>query len=157
VPSASAIDPHAYVTCEAGSWKSPGYSLCKLHPLSLIDRSASSKTVGLLDAQWKRLAGHLDAVPAALHRLPESIAHVAEALWMQALDAGRRRALREQRMTDRALAQEKERLELRSHVLTSREGEMEARFQNRNRNHCGTHRCERNKPSAMPNPPHCRS
>lgn len=96
--------------------------------------SGSPNTVGpLLDAWWKRLAGRLDAGPAAFHRLPESVAHVAEALWMQALDEGRQRALLEQRMTDRALAQDKERLELRSHVLTLREGEMEARVQNRDR------------------------
>jgi hypothetical protein len=36
-------------------------------------------------------------------------------------------------MTDRALAQDKERLELRSHVLTLREGEMEAHIQDRER------------------------
>src|SRR6266851_745399 len=94
----------------------------------------SPNTVGpLLDAWWKRLAGRLDAGPAAFHRLPESVAHVAEALWMQALEEGRRRALLEQRMTDRALAQDKERLEVRSHVLTLREGEMEARLQDRDR------------------------
>jgi hypothetical protein len=94
----------------------------------------SPNTVGpLLDAWWKRLAGRLDAGPAAFHRLPESVAHVAEALWMQALEEGRRRALVEQRMTDRVLAQDKERLELRSHVLTLREGEMEARLQDRDR------------------------
>src|SRR5216684_5422681 len=96
--------------------------------------SGSPNTVGpLLDAWWRRLAGRLDAGPAAFHRLPESVAHVAEALWMQALEEGRRRALLEQRMTDRALAQDKERLELRSHVLTLREGEMEARLQDRDR------------------------
>jgi hypothetical protein len=33
--------------------------------------------------------------PAALHRLPESIAHIADALWMQALEEGKRRALRD--------------------------------------------------------------
>ena len=94
----------------------------------------SPNTVGpLLDAWWKRLAGRLDAGPAAFHRLPESVAHVAEALWMQALEEGRRRALVEQRMTDRALAHDKDRLELRSHVLTLREGEMEARLQDRDR------------------------
>jgi len=92
----------------------------------------SPNTVGpLLDAWWKRLAGRLDAGPAAFHRLPESVAHVAEALWMQALEEGRSRALSEQRMTDRARAHDKERLELRSHVLTLREGEMEARLQGR--------------------------
>src|ERR1700686_884500 len=87
----------------------------------------------LPDAWWKRLSARLDAGPAALHRLPESVAHVAEALWMQALDEGRRRALLEQRMMDRALAQDKERLELRSHVLTLRESELEARVLDRDR------------------------
>ena len=96
--------------------------------------SGSPNTVGpLLDAWWKRLAGRLDSGPAAFHRLPESVAHVAEALWMQALDEGRRRALLEQRMTDRALSQEKERVELHSHVLTLRESEMEASVQDRDR------------------------
>ena len=96
--------------------------------------SGSPNTVGpLLDTWWKRLAGRLDAGPAAFHRLPESVAHVAEALWMQALEEGRHRALIEQRMADRARAHDKERLDLRSHVLTIREGEMEARLQDRDR------------------------
>ena len=96
--------------------------------------SGSPNTVGpLLDAWWKRLAGRMDTGPAAFHRLPESVAHVAEALWMQALDEGRRRAALEQRMTDRALAQDKQRLDLRAHVLTLREGEMETRVQDRDR------------------------
>jgi hypothetical protein len=44
----------------------------------------------------------LDSGPAALHRLPESIAHIAEALWMQALEEAKRRALLEQRDSARA-------------------------------------------------------
>jgi hypothetical protein len=96
--------------------------------------SGSPNTVGpLLDAWWKRLSGRLDAGPAAFHRLPESVAHVAEALWMQALEEGRRRALLEQRMTDQALAHDKERLELRSHVLMLREGELDSRLRDRER------------------------
>jgi hypothetical protein len=94
----------------------------------------SPNTIGpLLDEWWARLAGRIDSGPAAFHRLPESVAHVAESLWMQALEEGRRRALMEQRMTDRALIQDKERLELRSHVLTLREGEMGARILDRDR------------------------
>jgi uncharacterized coiled-coil protein SlyX len=96
--------------------------------------SGSPNTVGpLLDAWWKRLAGRIEAGPVAFHRLPESVAHVAEALWMQALDEGRRRALMEQRMTDSVLAHDKERLELRSHVLTLREGELDSRLRDRER------------------------
>lgn len=96
--------------------------------------SGSPNTVGpLLDAWWKRLSGRLDSGPAAFHRLPESVAHVAEALWMQALEESRRRVLLEQQATDRAVAMGKERLELRSHILTLREGEMEARVHDRDR------------------------
>jgi hypothetical protein len=94
----------------------------------------SPNTIGpLLDKWWSRLASRLDAGPAAFHRLPEAVAHVAEALWMQALEESRRRVLLEQRETERVAALDKERLELRSHILTLREGEMEARIQDRDR------------------------
>jgi hypothetical protein len=85
----------------------------------------------LLDAWWKRLSARLDAGPAALHRLPESVAHAAEALWMQALDEGRRRAALEQHATTRALATDKQTLEVRSHVLRLRESELESRLRDR--------------------------
>jgi hypothetical protein len=52
---------------------------------------------------------------------------------MRALEEGRRRALAEQRLANTALTQGKESMELRSHVLTLREGEMEARIQDRDR------------------------
>jgi DNA-binding transcriptional ArsR family regulator len=90
----------------------------------------------LLDAWWKKLSARLDAGPAALHRLPESVAHVAEALWMQALDEGRRRAAQEQRSTTRALATDKQQIEVRSHVLSLREGELESRLYDRQRTQC---------------------
>jgi Plasmid replication region DNA-binding N-term len=85
----------------------------------------------LLDAWWKRLSARLDAGPAALHRLPESVAHAAEALWMQALDEGRRRAAQEQHATTRALGTDKQNLEVRSHVLSLRESELESRLRDR--------------------------
>ena len=85
----------------------------------------------LLDAWWKRLSARLDAGPAALHRLPESVAHAAEALWMQALDEGRRRAAQEQHATARTLATDKQTLEVRSHVLSLRENELESRLRDR--------------------------
>jgi hypothetical protein len=87
----------------------------------------------LLDAWWKRLAARLDAGPAALHRLPESVAHVAEALWMQALEEGRRRASLEQRSSERAIVLDKQNFEVRSHVLSLREGELESRVRDRDR------------------------
>jgi uncharacterized coiled-coil protein SlyX len=85
----------------------------------------------LLDAWWRRLSARLDSGPAALHRLPESIAHLAEGLWLQALDEGRRRAAQEQGSATRTLATEKQTLDLRSHVLSLREGELESRLHDR--------------------------
>jgi len=87
----------------------------------------------LLDAWWKKLATRLDAGPAALHRLPETVAHVAEALWMQALEEGRRRAEQELHSTTRSLTKDKQDLQVRSHVLTLREGELDSRLRDRER------------------------
>jgi hypothetical protein len=85
----------------------------------------------MLDAWWKTLSARLDSGPAALHRLPESVAHVAEALWMQALDEGRRRAQLELKSTQRAATEQQQSLEVRSHVLNLREGELDARLRDR--------------------------
>src|SRR5271170_3460945 len=87
----------------------------------------------LLDAWWKTLSARLDAGPAALHRLPESVAHVAEALWMQALEEGRRRAHAELKTSERLAADNQQNLEVRSHVLTLREGELDSRLRDRER------------------------
>ncbi len=89
----------------------------------------------LLDAWWTRLGRRLDAGPAALHRLPESVAMVAEALWLQALAEGRRRAAQEQQSSTRVLAIDKQQLQVRSHVLSLREGELESRLKTREREH----------------------
>jgi Plasmid replication region DNA-binding N-term len=96
--------------------------------------SGSPNTIGpLLDVWWKHLSARLDSGPAALHRLPETVAHVAEALWLQALDEGRRRAQLELKSTQRASAEQQQNLEVRSHVLTLREGELDARLHERER------------------------
>jgi len=87
----------------------------------------------MLDAWWKTLSARLDAGPAALHRLPETVAHVAEALWMQALDEGRRRAHLELKTSERLAADLQQNLEVRSHVLTLREGELDSRLRDRDR------------------------
>src|SRR5882757_9187754 len=87
----------------------------------------------LLDAWWKTLSVRLDSGPAALHRLPETVAHIAEALWMQALEEAKRRASLEQRDSSRAAELDKQRLEVRSHVLTLREGELDSRLRDRDR------------------------
>ena len=100
---------------------------------SKLGRGSPNTINPLLDAWWKTLAARLDSGPAALHRLPESIAHIAEALWMQALEEGKRRALLEQRDGARIAELDKQRLELRSHVLTLREGELDSRLRDRDR------------------------
>src|ERR1700690_1678067 len=86
-----------------------------------IGRGSPNTINPLLDAWWKALGSPLAPRPAAFHRLPESVAHVAEALWMQAPDEGRRRAALELRSTDRAPAADRQTLEVRSHVLSLRE------------------------------------
>src|ERR1700727_1722876 len=98
-----------------------------------IGRGSPNTINPMLDAWWKTLSARLDSGPAALHRLPESIAHIAEAMWMQALEEGKRRALLEQRDTARVAELDKQRLELRFHVLTLREGELDSRLRDRDR------------------------
>src|ERR1700690_1226210 len=89
----------------------------------------------LLDPWWKRLGRRFDAGPAALHRLPESVAMAAEALWLQTLAESRRRAVQEQQSATRMLTIDKQQQEVRSHVLSLREGELESRLEHREREH----------------------
>jgi Plasmid replication region DNA-binding N-term len=98
-----------------------------------IGRGSPNTINPLLDAWWKTLSARLDAGPAALHRLPETVAHVAEALWMQALDEGRRRAHLELKTSERIAGDRQQNLEVRSHVLTLREGELDSRLRDRDR------------------------
>ena len=87
----------------------------------------------MLDAWWKTLSVRLDSGPAALHRLPEMVAHVAEALWMQAVEEARIRVRTEQKTSERQNADKEQTLEVRSHVLTLREGELDSRLRDRDR------------------------
>jgi len=98
-----------------------------------IGRGSPNTINPLLDAWWKRLAARLDAGPAAFHRLPETVAHVAEALWMQALDEARRRLERELSREARSAIKLEGDLEIRSHILTLREGELKSRLDSRER------------------------
>jgi hypothetical protein len=93
-----------------------------------IGRGSPNTINPLLDAWWSRLAGRLDAGPAALHRLPEPVLLAAEGLWLQALDDARRRAALEQGSTRKSLARDRQDLELRSHVLAIRESELADRL-----------------------------
>ena len=90
-----------------------------------LGRGSPNTINPLLDAWWKRLAGRLDAGPAALHRLPEPVLLAAEGLWMQTLDEARRRAAAEQGSRKASLAKDRQDLEVRSHVLSIRESELD--------------------------------
>lgn len=96
-----------------------------------IGRGSPNTINPLLDVWWSRLASRLDAGPAALHRLPELVLLAAEGLWMQALDEARRRAAAEQGSTRKALARERQDLEVRSHVLSVREVELSSQVKQR--------------------------
>jgi hypothetical protein len=100
---------------------------------SKIGRGSPNTINPMLDSWWKTLSARLESGPAALHRLPESIAHIAEALWMQALEEAKRHALLEQRDSARLAELDKQRMDLRSHVLTLREGELDSRLRDRDR------------------------
>jgi hypothetical protein len=93
-----------------------------------IGRGSPNTVNPLLDAWWSRLAGRLDAGPAALHRLPEPVLHAAEGLWLQALEDARRRASVGQGSRKASMAKDRQDLEIRSHVLAIREKELADRL-----------------------------
>jgi len=93
-----------------------------------IGRGSPNTINPLLDQWWSRLAGRLDAGPAALHRLPEPVAHAAEGLWLQALEEARRRAQLERRSAKAAFDRDRQDLVVQSHVLSLREAELKSRI-----------------------------
>ena len=93
-----------------------------------IGRGSPNTINPLLDAWWSRLAGRLDAGPAALHRLPEPVLLAAEGLWLQTLDEARKRATAEQGSRKASLARDAQELDLRAHVLSIRESELRDRI-----------------------------
>ena len=93
-----------------------------------IGRGSPNTVNPLLDAWWSRLAGRLDAGPAALHRLPEPVLFAAEGLWLQSLEQARKRAAAEQGPGRTSLAKERQEMEVRAHVLAIRESELQGRL-----------------------------
>jgi len=98
-----------------------------------IGRGSPNTINPLLDDWWSRLAGRLDAGPAALHRLPQAVAMAAEALWLTAVKESRERAAQEQQSSRSRLARDRQDLEVRSHVLSIREAELQDRLRERDR------------------------
>ena len=94
-----------------------------------IGRGSPNTVNPLLDQWWSRLAGRLDAGPAALHRLPEPVLFAAEGLWLQALEQARKRTAAEQGSSRTSLAKERQEFEVRAHVLAIRESELKSRVE----------------------------
>ncbi len=94
----------------------------------------SNATVApLLDAWWRSFSSRIAEGPAAFERIPSPLAHVAEALWLQTLSEARARARQEASSATHQTEREKADLEVRSHVLSLREAELEERLQRRDK------------------------
>jgi Plasmid replication region DNA-binding N-term len=92
----------------------------------------SNATVApLLDVWWRSFGDRIAQGPAAFERIPGALAHVAEALWLQTLSEARVRARQEAVSTTQQTELDKADIEVRSHVLTLREGELEERLRRR--------------------------
>lgn len=94
-----------------------------------LGRGSPNTINPMLDRWWQRLAERLDAGPAALQRIPEPVAHAAEALWMQALQESRRRVALETRSSKASLDRDRQDLAVQTHVLSLRESEVRARLE----------------------------
>ena len=84
---------------------------------------------------WRSFSSRIAEGPAAFERIPSPLAHVAEALWLQTLSEARTRALKEASSAHHQTEREKADLEVRSHVLSLREAELEERLRRREREH----------------------
>jgi hypothetical protein len=93
-----------------------------------IGRGSPNTINPLLDEWWRRLAGRLDAGPAALHRVPEPVAHAAEAMWLQALAEARRRVAIETGSARQDMERERQELAVQTQVLSLREQEIQGRL-----------------------------
>jgi hypothetical protein len=127
---ASHHKPPAIDAIAASGHRRPWYCLRRRRPRRRQPAACGSAPDHrtLLDAWWQRLAGRLDAGPAALHRLPEPVLHAAEGLWLQTLNEARKRAATEQGSSRASLARDRQELEVRGHVLAIRESELTARI-----------------------------
>lgn len=94
---------------------------------------SASTVAPLLDSWWQRLSQKLIAGPAAFERIPTPLAHIAEALWLQTLSEARVRAQSDVRSAVQESSRDKMDYEVRSHVLSLREGELEQRLRDRER------------------------
>jgi hypothetical protein len=96
-----------------------------------ITGGSNATVARLLDAWWRVFSSRLAHGPAAFDRIPGALAHVAEALWLQTVSEARASARHEFASDARMVERDKADLEVRSHVLSLREAEMEERLRKR--------------------------
>jgi hypothetical protein len=96
-----------------------------------ITGGSNATVARLLDGWWRAFSGRLAHGPAAFDRIPGALAHVAEALWLQTVSEARASAKQEFASDARVAERDKADLEVRSHVLSLREAEMEERVRKR--------------------------
>ena len=87
----------------------------------------------LLDDWWRRLSARVQVGAGAFERLPGSLAQIAEAFFLHALDEARRTARQEEQRERAALVRDQHSVEVRSHLLSLREQELQARLEERER------------------------
>jgi hypothetical protein len=87
----------------------------------------------LLDDWWRRLAARMKVGAGAFERLPGSLAQIAEAFFLHALEEARRIARQEDRRERDVLVRDQQSVEVRSHLLSLREQELQARLEDRER------------------------
>jgi hypothetical protein len=89
---------------------------------------SNSTIAPLLDEWWKELSRRFAGGPAAMDRVPASLAHVVEALYLQIRSEARIRSRQELTTASNSNEKQKIDLEVQSHVLSLREAELAERI-----------------------------
>lgn len=91
----------------------------------LGERGSPNRLAPLLAEWYRDLGARLAKGPSAFERVPAPAAQLLEALWLSLADEARRQA------TEPSLGDERAQLDLRAHLLSQREGELQARLNDR--------------------------
>lgn len=92
---------------------------------TLGQRGSPNRLAPLLADWYRDLGARLAKGPSAFERVPAPAAQLLESLWLALADEAQRRA------ADPALATERTQLDLRAHLLSLREAELQARLADR--------------------------
>lgn len=92
---------------------------------TLGQRGSPNRLAPLLADWYRDLGARLAKGPSAFERVPAPAAQLLESLWLALADEAQRRA------ADPTLAADRAQLDLRSHLLSQREGELQARLKDR--------------------------